>query len=87
MKDVLEQIYSLFEDAAVDAAETFQTAKALNAESVNVTENGTIQLQMKQYSQTGRSTLLNYLREQYGDDNANDLIATIDNIYNVMAEI
>ena len=87
MKDVMEQMYSLFEDAAVDAAQTFQTAKSLNVESMIVTEEGTIQLQMKQYQQTGRSTLLNYLREQYGDNNANDLIATIDNIYNVMAEI
>ena len=87
MEDVLDKMHSLFEEAAVDAAETYQAAKSLNAESVVVSENGTIQLQMKQYQQTGRATLLNYLREQYGDNNANDLIATIDNIYNAMAEI
>ena len=99
MEDVLGKLHEMFEDAAVDAAKTYQEAskydaekvyreaQALNAESVSVSEDGTMQMQMKQYQQTGRSTLLNYLKEQYGDSNANDLIATIDNIYNVMAEI
>lgn len=87
MEDVLGKIHEMFEDAAVDASKNYQAAGTLNTESVSVYEDGTIQLQMKQYEQTGRSTLLSYLMEQYGDNNANDLISTIDSIYNVMAEI
>lgn len=87
MEDVLGKIHEMFEDAAVDAVQNYQAHKALNTEYVSVSEDGTIQMQMKQYEQTGRSTLLTYLKEQYGDNNANDLIATIDSIYNVMAEI
>ena len=87
MEDVLGKFHEMFEDAAVDAAKTYQEAKALGIESMVVSEDGTIQMQMKQYQQTGRSTLLNYLKSQYGENNANDLISTIDNIYNVMAEI
>lgn len=87
MEDVLGKLHEMFEDAAVEAAKNYQETQALKTESVSVSEDGTIQLQMKQYEQTGRSTLLTYLKEQYGDNNANDLIATIDSIYNVMAEI
>ena len=87
MTDVLEKLHSMFEDAAVDATQSFQTAQTLNTEAVSVTEDGTVRLQMKQYQQTGRATLLNYLREQYGNEDANDLISTIDNIYDAMAEI
>lgn len=87
MEDVLGKLHEMFEDAAVDAAKNYQVAGTLNTESVSVSEDGTIQMQMKQYQQTGRSTLLNYLKGQYGDNNANDLISTIDSIYNVMAEI
>ena len=98
MKDVLEKFYSMFEEAAVDATKNYQALgtegynefvakRTLNTDSVSVSENGTVKLQMKQYQQTGRSTLLNYLTEQYGKDNAYDLIATIDNIYDTLAEI
>ena len=87
MTDVLEQLHSMFEDAAVDATQNFQTARPLNTESVSVSEDGTVRLQMKQYQQTGRATLLNYLREQYGNENANDLILTIDNIYDTVKEV
>ena len=87
MEDVLGKLHEMFEDAAVDAVQNYQAHTALNTEYVSVSEDGTIQMQMKQYQQTGRSTLLSYLKEQYGDNNANDLIATIDSIYNVMAEI
>ena len=87
MKDVLEQIYSLFEEAAVDATQSYQAVGTLETESVSVSEDGVIKMQMKQYRDTGRSTLLNYLKEQYGDADANDLISTIDNIYNAMADI
>ena len=87
MKDVLEKFYTLFEEAAVDAAQTYQATQILNTDSVSVSEDGTVKMQMKQYQQTGRSTLLNYLTEQYGKDNAYDLISTIDNIYNTLAEV
>ncbi len=87
MQDVLEQMYSLFEEAAVDAVQSYQAVGTLETESVSVSEDGTIKMQMKQYQQTGRATLLNYLKEQYGAADANDLISTIDNIYNAMAEI
>ena len=87
MKDVLEQIYSMFEEAAVDAAQSYQAVSTLETESVSVSEDGTVMMQMKQYQQTGRATLLKYLKEQYGDADANNLIATIDNIYNTMKDI
>ena len=87
MEDVLEQIYSKFEDALVEATQNYQAEQTLNTESVSVSEDGTVRLQMKQYQQTGRATLLRYLKEQYGDANANDLILTIDNIYDAMKEI
>ena len=87
MKDVLEQIYSLFEEAAVDAAQSYQAVSTLETESVSVSKDGTVMMQMKQYQQTGRATLLRYLKEQYGDADANSLISTIDNIYNTMKEI
>lgn len=87
MEDVLSKIHTMFEDALVDATQNYQAVAELNTESVSVTEDGTIRMQMKQYQQTGRATLLKYLREQYGDENANDLILTIDNIYDVMKEI
>ena len=87
IKDVLEQIYSLFEDAAVDAARSYQAVSTLETESVSVSKDGTVMMQMKQYQQTGRATLLKYLKEQYGDADANNLIATIDNIYNTMKDI
>ncbi|MEE1046098.1 MAG: hypothetical protein U0M60_01605, partial [Clostridia bacterium] len=87
MEDVLGKIHEMFEDAAVDAVQNYQAGQTLDTEAVSVSEDGTIQMQMKQYQQTGRSTLLNYLTSQYGENNANDLISTIDSIYNVMAEI
>ena len=87
MKDVLGQIYSMFEEAAVDAAQSYQAVSTLETESVSVSEDGTVMMQMKQYQQTGRATLLKYLKEQYGDADANNLIATIDNIYNTMKDI
>ena len=87
MKDVLEQIYSLFEEAAVDAVESYQAVSTLETEAVSVSEEGTVMMQMKQYQQTGRATLLKYLKEQYGDADANSLISTIDNIYNTMKDI
>ena len=87
MTDVLEKFHAMFEDAVVEATQNYQVAQTLNAESVSVSEDGTVRLQMKQYQQTGRTALLNYLREQYGNENANDLILTIDNIYDVMKEI
>ena len=87
MTDVIDQIYAKFEDAAVGATKNYQADQMLNNEAVSVSKNGTIKMQMKQYEQTGRSTLLKYLRSQYGNDNATDLIATIDNIYNTLAEI
>ena len=87
MEDVLGKIHEMFEDAVVDAAQNYQAGQTLDTEAVSVSEDGTIQMQMKQYQQTGRSTLLNYLTSQYGENNANDLISTIDSIYNVMAEI
>ena len=87
MGDTMEKFYSLFEDMAVDAAQTYQEAVSLNAESVSMSEDGTIKMQMKQYEQTGRTTLYNYLREQYGESDAQNLISTIDNIYDVLKEI
>ena len=87
MGDTMEKFYSLFEDMAVDAAQTYQEAVSLNAESVSMSEDGTIKMQMKQYEQTGRTTLYNYLREQYGENDAQNLISTIDNIYDVLKEI
>ena len=87
MKDVLEQIYSMFEEAAVDAAQNYQAVSTLESESVRVSEDGTVVMQMKQYQQTGRATLLKYLTEQYGTKDATDLISTIDNIYNTMKDI
>ena len=87
MGDVMEKFYSLFEDMAVDAAQTYQEAVGLNAESVVMSKDGTIKMQMKQYEQTGRTTLYNYLREQYGESDAKNLISTIDNIYNVLKEV
>lgn len=87
MQDVMEQIHGMFEDALVAATQNYQASKELDTEAASMSEDGTIRLQMKQYQQTGRATLLRYLEEQYGESNANDLIATIDNIYSVMAEI
>ena len=87
MKNVLEKMYSLFEDAVVDAAQSYQAVSTLETDSVSVSEDGTVVMQMKQYQQTGRATLLNYLKEQYGDADANNLISTIDNIYNTMKDI
>lgn len=87
MEDSLTQFHKLFEEALVGATESYQNAEVLNTESVSISEDGTVQLQMKQYEQTGRSTLLNYLKQQYGESDANDLISTIDNIYNAMAEL
>ena len=86
MTDVLEKFHALFEEAAVDATRNFQADKTLTTESVSVSEDGTVRLQMKQYQQTGRATLLNYLRDQYGNENANDLILTIDSIYDTLVE-
>ena len=87
MQDVLEQIYSMFEEVAVDAAQNYQAVSTLESESVRVSEDGTVVMQMKQYQQTGRATLLKYLTEQYGTKDATDLISTIDNIYNTMKDI
>ena len=84
MEDVVEKLHEKFEAMVIDATETFQ---ALDTESVKVSEDGTIMMQMKQYETTGRDTLLKYLRQQYGNDNANDLISTMDNLYNAMKEI
>lgn len=86
MTDVLDKLHTMFEEAAVEATQNFQADKTLTTEAVSVTEDGTVRLQMKQYQQTGRATLLNYLREQYGSEDANDLITTIDNIYDTLVE-
>lgn len=86
MTDVLDKLHTMFEEAAVDATQNFQAEQGLTTESVSVSEDGTVRLQMKQYQQTGRATLLNYLREQYGSEDANDLITTIDNIYDTLVE-
>ena len=87
MQDVMEKIHGMFEDALVAATQNYQAAKELNTEAASMSEDGTIRLQMKQYQQTGRDTLLRYLQEQYGASTAEDLISTIDGIYSVMAEI
>ena len=87
MEGVLEKLSAMFEEAAVDAVQNYQAVESLETDSVSVSEDGTIRMQMKQYQQTGRATLLRYLTEQYGNKNANDLIATIDNIYNVLSEV
>ena len=87
MTDVLEKLHAMFEEAAVDATQSFQAVQTLNTDSVSVSEDGTVRLQMKQYQQTGRATLLNYLREQYGNADANDLILTIDNIYDTLKDV
>lgn len=87
MEDVLGKFYEMFEDMLVDAAQTNQALPRLETESVSMSEDGTVQLQMKQYRETGRSTLLNYLTKTYGKDDANNLISTIDNIYDAMMEI
>ena len=84
MEDVIGKLHEKFEEMVVDATENFQT---LDTESVKVSEDGTIMMQMKQYETTGRDTLLKYLRRQYGKDNANDLISTMDNLYNTMVDL
>ena len=84
MDDVIGKLYEKFENMVVEAAENFQ---AIDTDSVKISEDGTIRMQMKQYETTGRDTLLKYLSQQYGNDNASDLIATMDNLYNAMAEI
>ena len=89
MKGVISQLEQIFAEGLYEASENFQNADgiAFEGNGVTVAENGTIMLQQRHYRETGRNTLLDYLTEQYGKNNASDLISTIDEIYNVMNEI
>lgn len=59
----------------------------LDTEAVTVSEDGTIKLRQRQYRETGRETLSEYLTEQYGADMAESMIFTIDNIYDIVDQI
>lgn len=89
MKDAIAQIEKLYTEALYTAGENYQLAEgaAFSGKGVSVTEDGTIMLQQRHYRESGRATLLDYLTQHYGEENASDLISVIDNIYNVMEDI
>ena len=87
MTDVLDKMYSLFEEASVDAVKNYQGMPVLETEPVSVSEDGNIRMQMKQYETSGRSTLLKYLKKHYGAATADDLISTMDNLYDAMSDL
>lgn len=91
MKDT-EALLNMWADALMDAGQNYQAwlnnnPETLESDAVRVDEDGNILLHMRQYKETGRETLEQYLIKQHGEADAKDLMSTIDKIYDVMAEI
>lgn len=89
-ESVIKEAQKLFDNALLSlreanmATNTVTEMATLNTPSVQVSKDGTIKLRQRQYRETGRDTLLSYFTEQYGTATAQDMIATIDNIYAVI---
>lgn len=95
-KDSLERVYDAFAKMTYAASENLQWTGGmeLHTAEVSVSENGVIQMQQRHYNQknavtgmSGRDTLLDYLENRYGKEDAASLIKTIDSINTVMDEI
>lgn len=95
-KDSLERVYDAFAKMTYAASENLQWTggMTLDTAEVSVSEDGVIQMQQRHYNEknsvtgkSGRDSLLDYLENRYGKDDANSLISTIDSINAVMDEI
>lgn len=91
IKEDRDRIRELYVSAFLGANENYSKAvergMALDTGSVKVTNDGAIILQQRQYKETGRQTLYDYLEGKYGKQDAEDLIGHIDKIYQVMEDI
>ncbi len=87
IEGAVKKLQDLYAEAFADANETYSAVGTLNTNAVRVTADGTIMLQQRHYEETGRDTLYDYLSNQYGTEDADQLIETIDNINSVMDEI
>jgi hypothetical protein len=89
-KSAVEQLQKLY-DAGILALREGNLAKnatlGMVSEGATITPDGTVMLQQRQYRETGRASVLEYLTEQYGADTANDMIDTMDKLYAVVDEI
>ena len=85
MGDTADKLYKMLSEGLMETADTVTKGDA-NA-AITLESDGTIKAQLKQYDDTGRDALYNYMKDNYSEKEADELIETVDLIANTVRDL
>ena len=85
MNDTADKLYKMLSEGLMETADTVTKGDA-NA-AITLESDGTIKAQLKQYDDTGRDALYNYMKDNYSEKEADELIGTVDLIANTVRDL